>query len=72
MSLDLKERTVVTQRELEVLKWLAEGKTSDVISTILGISYITVNNHIANAKMKLHAVNSVHLVAKALRGGIIQ
>ncbi|MEK1930402.1 MAG: helix-turn-helix domain-containing protein, partial [Pararhizobium sp.] len=54
------------------LKWLAEGKTADVISTILGISYITVNNHISNAKMKLHAVNSVHLVAKALRSGIIQ
>ncbi|WP_179041126.1 helix-turn-helix domain-containing protein, partial [Rhizobium leguminosarum] len=32
---------------------MAEGKTACEIGTILGISPITVNTHIANAKMKL-------------------
>ncbi len=36
----------LTDRELECLFWIAEGKTSDEIAVILGISRNTINNYI--------------------------
>ncbi|WP_017959366.1 response regulator transcription factor [Rhizobium leguminosarum] len=62
----------VTPRETEVIRWMAEGKTACEIGTILGISPIAVNTHIANAKMKLGVFKETALVAAALRNGIIR
>lgn len=62
----------LTQRETEVAKWLSHGKTASEIGIILGISYITVNNHITSARAKLDAMNTTHLIAKSLRKGIIE
>jgi len=62
----------VTPREAEIIKWMSHGKTAWEISMILSISEITVNTHITSARSKLEAVSSTHLVAKALRRGIIQ
>ena len=64
-------RINVTPRELEVLHWVAEGKTAAEIGTILGVSYITINQHIRNAKDKFGVYKDTALVAKALRSGII-
>lgn len=61
----------ITPREAEILHWLAEGKTAAEIGTILSISYITVNQHIRNAKAKFGVYKDTALVAKALRSGII-
>lgn len=65
-------RIHVTPRELEVLHWVAEGKTAAEIGTILGVSYITINQHIRNAKDKFGVYKDTALVAKALRSGVIQ
>lgn len=62
----------ITDREREVLFWLTEGKTAAEIGTILTISYITVNQHIRNAKDKFGVYKDTALVAKAIRSGIIQ
>lgn len=62
----------ITPREKEILLWLAEGKTKFETAIILGITEDTVNTHTTNARAKLNAVNSIQLIAKALRGGIIQ
>ena len=48
---------VLTQREREVLRWTALGKTSDEIGMILGISARTVNFHITMVLEKLEATN---------------
>lgn len=62
----------ITPREAEVLYWIAEGKTAAEIGTILMISYVTVNQHIKNAKEKFGVYKDTALVAKALRSGIIE
>ena len=59
------------KREIEVIEWTAEGKTSADIAIILGLSEYTVNEYVASAMKKLDAVNRIHLVTKAIRLGII-
>lgn len=59
--------TALTARELEVLHWVACGKTSGEIADIVALSDHTVNSYINNAMRKLDCVNRTHLVAKALR-----
>lgn len=61
----------LTQRENEVVRWTSEGKTSAEIAIILGLSEHTVNSHIAASVRKLGAVNRVHMVAMALRLGLV-
>ncbi|PKA40838.1 helix-turn-helix transcriptional regulator [Rhizobium sullae] len=61
----------LTQREAEIVKWTSEGKTSAEIAIILGLSEHTVNSHITAAVRKLNAVNRVHMVAIALRNGLV-
>lgn len=55
----------LTSRELEVLKWTADGKTSGDIAQILAISSDTVNFHVQNATAKLGASNKTAAVVKA-------
>lgn len=59
------------RREIEVVEWTAEGKTSSEIALILGLSEYTVNEYIGSAMRKLDALNRIHLVTKAIRVGII-
>ena len=61
----------MTNREVEVLKWLKEGKSSFEVSMILNISERTVNFHCNNIMRKLDAVNRVQAVAVALEKRII-
>ena len=55
----------LTEREIESLRWTADGKTSEQISDILGISESTVNFHIRNAMSKLGASNKLGAAVKA-------
>ncbi|WP_430257405.1 response regulator transcription factor [Neorhizobium sp. IRS_2294] len=57
----------LTTRELEVVRWTAQGKTSSEIGKILSLSDHTVNAYMTNAIKKLDCVNRTQLVAKALR-----
>ncbi len=61
----------MTGREIEVLKWLKEGKSSFEVSMILNISERTANFHCNNIMRKLDAVNRVQAVAVALKDKII-
>lgn len=58
---------LLTARELEVLHWAANGKTSTEIAAILSLSDHTVNTYMNAAMRKLDCVNRTQLVAKALR-----
>lgn len=53
-------------REIDILHWCSEGKTSWEIGQILGISARTVQTHIENAKRKLNAVSTTQAIAKAM------
>lgn len=62
---------VLSARELEVVRWTAQGKTSLEIGQILSLSDHTVNAYMTNAIRKLDCVNRTQLVAKAIRLKII-
>ena len=61
----------LTEREIQVLTELADGKAVKQIPDDLGISVHTVKFHIANAHTKLHVRSQGEAVAKAVREGII-
>lgn len=62
----------LTDREVEVLRWTAEGKTSREISCIINLSERTVNFHINNAMVKLNAVNKTSAVILATVLGFLR
>ncbi|MBB3945573.1 DNA-binding CsgD family transcriptional regulator [Rhizobium skierniewicense] len=57
----------LTKRELEVIRWTSQGKTSAEIGQILTLSDHTINAYLNNAIRKLDCVNRTQLVAKAIR-----
>ena len=62
---------MLSKREKEVLRWIAEGKTAWEISVILNISERTVSFHTSNILAKLNAVNKTHAVALAVSESIL-
>jgi DNA-binding CsgD family transcriptional regulator len=61
----------LTGREIEVLKWTADGKTSGEISTLLAVSENTVNFHVKNAVAKLQTANKTAAVVRAAMLGLL-
>jgi DNA-binding NarL/FixJ family response regulator len=61
----------LTQREVEVLRLLAEGLHQDEIGRRLGIGPETVRTHLRKACSRLGAVTRTQAVATALRQGLI-
>ncbi len=61
----------LTNREREVLQWVADGKTYWEIARILDISERTVRHFMARSREKLEAVSNKQAVAKAVVGGLI-
>lgn len=70
-SPDVTDIPSLTARELEVLKWLARGKTYEDIADILSCSANNVNFHIKNIYVKLGANSKSLAVLKAIYFGII-
>ncbi len=64
-------RTDLSERELEVLRLLTEGKANAEIATALYISPKTVKNHIASILLKLQMENRIQAAVYAVRSGII-
>jgi len=60
------QSVILTNREIEVLRWTADGKTSSEVGEIMCISERTVNFHVNNSVEKLGAANKTACVAKAL------
>ena len=62
-------QTPLTAREIEVLKWMADGKTNGEISDILLISENTVKFHVKNVVSKMHVANKTAAVVRAAMSG---
>jgi DNA-binding NarL/FixJ family response regulator len=62
----------LTPRELEVVKLIAEGHTSEEIAAQLFISKKTVDRHRANVLEKLGMRNRVQLTRYAIRRGLVE
>ena len=63
--------SVLTTRELEVLKLVADGTPNKKIARQLSISTETVKDHVSNILGKLHANDRAHAVAIAIRQQLI-
>lgn len=58
-------------REREVLHWMAEGKSSEDVAEILGISAATVMFHYRNVAVRYGTLNRTHTVVEAMRRGLL-
>jgi len=65
------EKEQLTQRELEILKGIVEGKTDRGIAESLFISEHTVRSHIKSLYRKLGVTSKAQAVTKAMRERII-
>src|SRR3990172_3479892 len=61
----------LSEREIEVLKLIANGKDNADIAGELFISPKTVKNHISNILMKLQIENRIQAAVYAVRSGIV-
>ncbi len=65
------DKQLLSSREREVLKMLAEGKTSKEIADFLVISTRTVEHHRANIQCKLNLKKTADLVRYAIQKGYV-
>jgi DNA-binding response OmpR family regulator/DNA-binding CsgD family transcriptional regulator len=66
-NLVLKRKLQLTQRESEVLMWIARGKSNRDIAEILSLSPRTVNKHLEQIYAKLGVENRASAAAMAVR-----
>ena len=60
----------LTEREVEVLKLVAQGLSNEDIAQSLVISDRTVGKHVSNLLEKLHLANRTQAALYALREGL--
>ena len=65
------EPDALTQREVEVLKLVAQGLTDQDIAKSLSVSLPTVRTHVSNILARLHLANRVQAALYALRSGLV-
>jgi two-component system, NarL family, response regulator LiaR len=63
-------RDPLTEREVEILQWVAQGLTNDEIAEKLVVSERTVRTHVSNILAKLQLANRTQAALYALREGI--
>jgi DNA-binding NarL/FixJ family response regulator len=61
----------LTDREMEVLKYLVDGMSYKLISEKCFVSIDTVSSHVKNIYKKLHVHSKSEAVAKAIKGKIV-
>jgi DNA-binding NarL/FixJ family response regulator len=64
-------RLVLSAREREVLRLIAEGVVNAEIATRLGISIKTVKTHVSNLLLKLDVDDRTQAAVRALRDGLV-
>ncbi len=68
---DALTQPVLSQREKEILQWVAVGKSQQDIGDILCISHRTVEVHLRSGREKLKALTTSQAVGRAVNLGII-
>ena len=61
----------LSERELDVLRWSCDGKTSPEMAQIIGVSVATVNFHMRNACQKLGTGNKTAAAVRAALLGLL-
>jgi DNA-binding NarL/FixJ family response regulator len=60
----------LTERERELVAWVATGRSNEEIGQELSISPATVRTHVGRAMIKLHARDRAQLVVFAVQSGL--
>ncbi|MGH8838243.1 MAG: response regulator [Jiangellaceae bacterium] len=60
----------LTEREREIVAWVATGRSNDEIADELVVSPATVRTHVSRAMLKLHARDRAQLVVFAVQSGL--
>jgi DNA-binding NarL/FixJ family response regulator len=60
----------LTEREREIVAWVATGRSNDEIAAELVLSPATVRTHVGRAMVKLHARDRAQLVVFAVQSGL--
>ena len=68
---DLKAMPSLTRREKEILRMIADGKTSQQVANILFLSVFTVETHRRNIFQKFQVKNLAELIKVATRNGLL-
>ncbi|HJN39019.1 MAG TPA: response regulator transcription factor [Chloroflexota bacterium] len=63
--------TTLTNREMEILKIIAEGLNNRAIATQLVITEQTVKGHVSNILSKLHLADRTQAAVYAWREGVV-
>src|SRR5260370_348705 len=64
--------TELSERELEVLRLIADGSTNEEIAAKLVISEKTVKSHVSNILSKLHVADRTQAAVYAWREGVVR
>lgn len=60
----------LTEREREIVAWVATGRSNDEIAAALVVSPATVRTHVSRAMIKLHARDRAQLVVFAVQSNL--
>ena len=63
---------MLTHREMDVLKLVAQGKPNKTIARELGISLATTKEHFMNIYDKLGVQSRLELLIKAIKEGLVK
>jgi len=63
---------MLTKKETEVLTYLARGYVQKEVASELHVSAVAVKKQVGRAAQKLGARNTAHVVALALKEGLIK
>ena len=72
MEKDYAMKLALTDRELNVLKYLVRGMRNEEISEMLNISVHTTKAHLEAIYQKLEVTNRVQAAIKAVKTGLIK
>ncbi|WP_101068921.1 autoinducer binding domain-containing protein [Roseovarius salinarum] len=65
-------RPQLSGREVEILQWVAEGKSQQDIGDILAISHRTVEVHLRSAREKLCTLTTAQAIGRAVSLGLVR
>ncbi len=68
---EVRARPDLSEREIEVLRRVADGRSNREIGTELGLSALTVKSHLARISRKLGTGDRAQLVAISIRADIL-
>lgn len=62
----------LSEREIEVLRWVAQGRTNKEIADTLGVGEVTIKTHISRLLAKLGAPDRTRAVTLAMEQGLLR